>query len=455
MSVITRSRKALAGFALIGAGALVLAGCSSDPGTSNGDDNGNGNGNEPSGFTFPIDCDAAAPKAYTPEYSSSSTGPGTDLVYKLGTALPVTGNLAFLGPPEIAGTEFAAAEVNAAGKGITIDLLQGDSGDTDNKAYETEIPRLLAEGATAIVGAASSGVSLQFIDQVIGAGAIQFSPANTSAAFTGYEDNGLYWRTAPSDVLQGEVLGNLIASDGAETLGLIIINDSYGTGLACFTKEAFEAAGGEVVAATLYNTGDANFTSQIETVLAANPDGIALITFDEVKTIIPELVSANVPAEKLYFVDGNLANFSGEFEDGTLTGAKGTYPAVDPASIDTFRTDLAAFYADQGNGELKEFTYGPESYDAVILLALAALEAGSTEGADVAAHLQQVSGGTGDGTKCTSFAECADIIIGGGVADYDGVSGPITFNEVGDPTGASIGIFEYGDDNNYSWLRAG
>ncbi len=60
-----------------------------------------------------------------------------------------------------------------------------------------------------------------------------------------------------------------------------------------------------------------------------------------------------------------------------------------------------------------------------------------------------------NGTKCTSYGECADIIIAGGVADYDGVSGPITFNEVGDPTQASIGIFQYGDDNNYSFLNVG
>lgn len=453
MSVFTKSRRTLAGFALLGAGALVLAACSGGtPTTPGGDET---TPPETGGFTFPIDCVAEAPEPYEHEFSPTSEGPGTDLTYTIGTALPVTGNLAFLGPPEIAGTEFAAYEVNEADKGITIDLLQGDSGNTDNKAYETEIPRLLNAGATAIVGAASSGVSLQFIDQVLAAGAIQFSPANTSAEFTGYEDEGLYWRTAPSDVLQGEVLGNLIASDGAETLGFIILNDSYGTGLACFTKESFENAGGEVVAATLYNDGDANFSSQIETVLAANPDAIALITFDEVKTIIPELISAGVSAESLYFVDGNLANFEGEFDEGTLVGAKGTYPAVDPDTIDTFRTSLQDFWVEQGEDSLTEFTYAPESYDAVILLALAALQAGSTEGAEVAAHLQSVSGGIPGGTKCFTFDECADLIIAGEQIDYDGVSGPITFNGAGDPTEATIGIFEYGEDNNYSWLRAG
>ncbi|APF35171.1 amino acid ABC transporter substrate-binding protein [Microbacterium sp. AISO3] len=452
MGVLTRSRtaKVLGGIAVIGASALVLAGCAGDsePAAS-GDAGGN------TSADFPIDCEAAEPASYTPEYTSTSTGPGTDLTYTIGTALPVTGNLAFLGPPEISATEFAASEINAAGKGITIDLKQGDSGDTDNKAYETEIPRLLGEGATAIIGAASSGTSLQFIDQVIAANAIQFSPANTSAAFTGYKDNGLYWRTAPSDVLQGEVLGNLIGADGNETLGMIVLNDAYGTGLACFTKAAFEAAGGEVVATSLYNTGDTNFSAQVEDVLAAGPDAIALITFEEVKTIIPELIGADVSPEQLYLVDGNLANFGDDFEAGTMAGAKGTYPAVDPASIATFRDNLQAFWTGAGNAELQDFTYGPESYDAVVLLALAALQAGSTAGPDVAANLQAVSGGSGDGTKCTSFAECADLIIAGQAADYDGVSGPITFNEVGDPTEASIGVFEYGDDNNYEFVRVG
>ncbi len=444
MNFFSRSRtgKVLGGIAVVGVSALVLAGCSG----------GGGDDASADAFDFPIDCDAAAPASYTPEYSSTSTGPGTDLTYTMGTALPVTGNLAFLGPPEIAGTELAASDVNAAGKGITIDLIQGDSGDTDNKAYETEVPRLLNAGATAIIGAASSGTSLQFIDTVIAADAIQFSPANTSAAFTGYEDNGLYWRTAPSDVLQGEVLGNLIAGDGNETLGMIVLNDSYGTGLACFAKESFEAAGGEVVAASLYNTGDTNFSAQVEDVLAASPDAIALITFEEVKTIIPEVI-ADFPADKLYFVDGNLANFGDEFEAGTLAGAKGTYPAVDPAATATFRENLEAFWVAQGNAELKDFTYAPESYDAVILLALAALQAGSTAGPDVAANLQSVSGG--EGTKCTTFAECADLIIAGEAADYDGVSGPIAFNEVGDPTEATIGVFEFGDDNNYEFLNIG
>jgi branched-chain amino acid transport system substrate-binding protein len=369
-----------------------------------------------------------------------------DLTLKLGSALPLTGNLAFLGPPEEAGVYLAVDEINAAGKGITIEFTPGDSGDTDNKAYDTEIPRLLNAGVQAIVGAASSGTSLQFIDRVIAECVIQFSPANTSAALSTYEDRGLYFRTAPSDVLQGEVLGNLIAEDGHQKISMIVLNDSYGTGLAQFVTEAFEAAGGEVLAAPTYNTGDTNFTSQIAEALAGDPDAIVLITFDEVKTIVPELIS-QFPGKNLYFVDGNLTNYSEVFAAGALEGAKGTYPGVNESKIGDFITRMNDSWVARGNAPLELNAYGPESYDAVVLLALAALEARSTQGANMSMKLREVSGGEGGGTKCTTFAECADIINGGGTADYDGPSGNVTFNEVGDPTDGNILIQQF-DANN-------
>ena len=367
-----------------------------------------------------------------------------DLTLKLGSALPLTGNLAFLGPPEEAGAYLAVDEINAAGKGITIDYTPGDSGDTDNKAYDTEIPRLLNAGVEAVVGAASSGVSLQFIDRLTAECVIHFSPANTSAAFTDYEDKGLYFRTAPSDVLQGEVLGNLIAEDGHQRISMIVLNDAYGTGLAGFVTEAFEAAGGEVIAAPTYNTGDTNFTSQISEALAGDPDAIVLVTFDEAKTIVPELTS-QFPGENLYFVDGNLTPY--DFAPGTLEGAKGTFPGVNESKIGEFVTQLNDSWVARGNAALDLYAYGPETYDAVVLLALAALEARSTEGANMAEKLREVSGGSGNGTKCSSFAECADIINDGGTADYDGPSGAITFNEVGDPTDGNILIQQF-DGNN-------
>ncbi|MGC5172972.1 ABC transporter substrate-binding protein [Micromonospora sp. DT81.3] len=416
----SRVRAALGGIAIAGVSVLVLAGCTSG---------GGGEASEP----------------------TESAGPVEDLALTIGTALPQTGNLAFLGPPEEAGVAYAQSQINAAtaDTGLELEVVFGDSGNTDNKAYETEIPRLLGEGVSAIIGAASSSTSLQFIDQVVGAGVIQFSPANTSDAFTTYDDNGLYFRTAPSDVLQGEVLGNLIAEDGNQTLGMIVLNDSYGTGLAKYVTEAFEAAGGEVVAAPTYNTGDTSFDAQISEVLAAAPDAIALITFDEVVTILPSLIG-QFPADKFYFVDGNLKNFEpGQFPEGSLTGSKGTLPGLTIDTLGEFTDELDAFLEEEGTPALTDYSYAAESYDATILLALGALAAGSTEGEAIAGKLQEVSGGSGDGEKCETYADCAAIIVGGGTADYDGISGPITFDEVGDPTEASIGIYEYQDDNTY------
>lgn len=421
MSVITRSRarKVISGIAAIGVSALVLAGCAAGGGTP----------------------DSEAPAGEV----------GGDLSLKIGTALPQTGNLAFLGPPEEAGVALAEEKINAISDetGLKLETVFGDSGDTDNKAYETTIPKLLSADVSAIIGAASSGTSLQFIDQVIGAGVIQFSPANTSDEFTNYEDDGLYFRTAPSDVLQGDVLGNLIAEDGNQTLGLIVVNDSYGTGLAKYVSEAFEEAGGEVVAQSTFNTGDTTFDSQISEVLAASPDAIALISFDEVSTILPGLFG-QFPADKLYFVDGNLKNFKDAgFPPGSLTGAKGTLPGLSIDTISDFTAELDAFVAKQGKPALQDYAYGAESYDATVLLALASIAAGSTDPKAIAGKLQEVSGGSGEGEKCESYEDCAKIILDGGTADYEGISGPITFDEKGDPTEAAIGIYQYIADNTY------
>ena len=373
-------------------------------------------------------------------------GPAEQLTLKIGTILPQSGALAFLGPPEEAGVALAVQEINEADLGITVEAVYRDSGDTTTDTATVSVTDLLSQDVTAIVGAASSGVSFTVIDQITGAGVVHFSPANTSPDFTNYDDGGLYWRTAPSDLLQGEVLGNLIAEDGAATLGMLVLNDAYGTGLAAALGATFEAAGGEVVAEELFNEGDTSFDAQVSALTAAAPDAIAVITFDQAKVVVPALVGAGYPGSQLYFVDGNLANYTEDFEPGLVEGAKGTLPG--PALADGFRDRLL-----EVDPDLTEFAYSAESYDTVILLALAALAAGSTEGVDIASKLQEVSGGSGDGEKATDFASAAQIILDGGVVDYDGPSGPITFDENGDPTEATIGIYQYAADNTFSRIN--
>ena len=424
----TRSARTVwTGVAIAGVSALLLSACST-------------------GTTPPAESESPAASG-----DALPIAEGTrDLSLPLGTILPQSGALAFLGPPEEAGVQLGADDVNAAGGGISVDVTFRDSGDTTTDTATVSVTDLLSQNVSGIIGAASSGVSKTVIDQIVAAGVIQFSPANTSADFTDYNDNGLYWRTAPSDVLQGEVLGNLIAEDGNATLGMIVLNDSYGTGLAKFTKEAFEAAGGKVVAESLFNEGDSSFDAQISEVTAANPDAIALITFDQAKIITPALVGSGYPGDKLYFVDGNLADYSKDWAPGLVAGSKGTLPGLDVGTLGDFTDRLKGV-----DPSLTDYSYAAESYDAVVLLALAAYAANSTDGTEIAKYLQQVSGGSGDGEKVTSFEDGIKLLDEGKQIDYDGPSGPITFDKNGDPTEATIGIFQYNDDNTYSRIGDG
>src|SRR5918994_7919823 len=163
--------------------------------------------------------------------TAPSTGDGT---LALGTLLPQTGTLAFLGPPEFAGVNLAVEEINAAGGvlGEQVTISHTDSGDTSTDIASQSVDRLLGEGVDAIIGAASSGVTSTVIDAVTQGDTVMFSPANTSPDFTEYPDNGLYFRTAPSDVLQGRVMGDLVISDGYANIGIMALQDPYGEGLA-------------------------------------------------------------------------------------------------------------------------------------------------------------------------------------------------------------------------------
>ncbi|MCU1510361.1 MAG: amino acid/amide transporter substrate-binding protein family [Arthrobacter sp.] len=361
---------------------------------------------------------------------------------KIGSLLPTTGSLAFLGPPEIAGVNLGIKEINDAGGvlGKPVEVIHRDSGDTKTDIATQSTTALLGQGVSAIVGAASSGVSKTVINQITGAGVIQFSPANTSPDFTAWDDKGLYWRTAPSDVLQGKVLGNYMATCGAQTVGMIVLNDAYGTGLAKNVKAAFEAAGGKVVAEELFNEGDSQFSSQVDKVIAAKPDAIALITFDQAKSIVPLMTGKGIKPIQMFLVDGNMSDYSKDFQAGTLKGAQGTIPGT--FAKDDFKKKLLTI-----DPALKDYSYAGESYDAVNLISLAAEAAKSTKGTDIAAQLKAVSE---SGEKCNTFPSCVTLLRNGKDIDYDGQSGPVSFSEAGDPTEAFIGIYEFQDDNKYT-----
>ncbi|GGO02219.1 amino acid ABC transporter substrate-binding protein [Microbispora rosea subsp. aerata] len=392
--------------------------------------------------------DSAAPASSAPAAESSAPAAATaqgDGVLTIGTLLPQTGSLAFLGPPEFAGVGLAVKEINEAGGvlGKPVVQIDTDSGDTSTNIASQSVDKLLQQKVDVVVGAASSSVSLSVIDKITGAGVLQFSPANTSDQFTTYDDKGLYFRTAPPDVLQGRVLGDLILADGNDTVGILALQDAYGTGLADNVQKAVEGGGGQVVEKVIYDPKAADYSADVAKIKEANPKAVALIGFDETKKIIPELVKQGLTAKKVkyYFVDGNLSNYgtgADGFPKGTLEGAKGTQPGAQVS--DAFKERLKTV-----DPSLKDFNYGPEAYDATMLTALAAVAAKSDAPKDIAAKLQEVSSG---GEKCTDFKTCNDLLAAGKDIDYDGASGPIEFNEAGDPAEATIGIYQYGADNN-------
>jgi branched-chain amino acid transport system substrate-binding protein len=409
--------------AVLGVAGLVLTACGGSSDTASTSDKPSGSASAPAG----------------------AKGDGT---LKIGTLLPQTGSLAFLGPPEIAGVALAAKDINEAGGvlGKQVEITNSDSGDTSTDTASQSVDRLLSNDVDTIIGAASSGVTLSVIDKITGAGVLEISPANTSPELTDYADKGLYFRTAPSDVLQGRVDADLIAADGSSTLGMLVLQDSYGTGLADAVEKSFTESGGQVVEKVIYDPKAASFSTEVGKIKAADPEAIILIAFDETKKIIPEMVKQGIgpSTKKIYFVDGNVgADYSKDFPKGTLTGVQGTNPGV--AATDDFKARLRTM-----DPKLDAYTYGPESYDATVLVALAAEAAGDDSGTSMASKMQEVSAG---GEKCTSFKDCLALLKDDKDIDYDGVSGPVEFNEKGDPSEATIGIYKFDDTNIAKYVK--
>jgi branched-chain amino acid transport system substrate-binding protein len=383
------------------------------------------------------DDDNAGEQEQEQEQEPAPKGDGT---LTFGSLLPQTGDLAFLGPPEFAGVDLAIEDINAAGGVLGNDVkgIKADSGDGTPDIAGAEVDKLLNAKTDVVIGAAASGVSVSVIDKITGAGVVHFSPANTAAGFDTYDDNGLYFRTSPSDVLQGEILANLVVEDGHENVAILGRQDFYGEGLSERTQEVLEEKGATVSDFILYAADAQNFTAEVNQVAASKPDAIVMVSFNETTKIIPQLIAKGLGPQdvQIYFVDGNLADYSAESFD--LTGVKGTAPgAAEPDA--EFEARL------REDKTVTDLTYGAESYDAVIISALAAIAAGDDSGEAVGSEIVNV---TREGTQCSSFEECAGLLEDGEDIDYEGKSGPTDMTDSGSLTSGTYGINLY-DGNNY------
>ena len=357
----------------------------------------------------------------------------------LGYILPETGNLAFLGPPMIAATEMAVAEINAAGGvlGLPVSLLAGDEAGDSALAAETA-SRQLAAGVNAIVGAAATGMTMAIIDQVTSAGVVQCSPSNTGPGLTTYPDSGYYFRTAPSDAFQGPILAEQLLEDGFGSISIVARADDYGRGLLEATVAAFEAAGGDVLLQETVDPEAPTFDAAVEAMVASGAEAHVVITFAEGTAIVQGLLAAGVDPSTLYGADGIAsATFAGAVDPANpnvLDGMTFTAPSKD--ATPEFKDNLVAF-----RPGLEDFLFAAQAYDCVHLFALAAQAAGSTDSAAIRDNMIAVT--TGD-VVCTNFAECAEALAAGSTISYRSAAGEsLAFMEVRGGSGEpSRGLYD-------------
>ncbi|MFI2648610.1 ABC transporter substrate-binding protein [Micromonospora fulviviridis] len=226
---------------------------------------------------------------------------GSPLV--LGGLLPKTGDLALAYPPMAAGAALAIREINAAGGvlGDPVVWVDGDDG-TDPKVAKTTVASHVQRGVHVIIGAGASGISRAVLPDVVAAGRVLFSPSNTDAGLSTLDDKGLYFRTAPSDILQGRALADVIMRDGPHKIAIVARKDSYGEGLQENVRAELERAGmgADKVKLLSYvppegaSAPPVDFSAGAREIKGYGADAVLVIGFGESAKVITDLADAGV-----------------------------------------------------------------------------------------------------------------------------------------------------------------
>ena len=398
----------------------------------------------------------------TPEIASEGTEQSAD-VLRIATLLPQSGPLAYLAPGPRAATALAVSDINDAGGVLDHDIevvVNANEGATSEPTVNAEgVDDVLAARPAFVLGAVSSAMTHAAMPRLTDAGVLMGSPSNTGDALTGVND--LYFRTAPPDALQGRALGSLIAQDGAESVAILAADDDA----AAPFRDALEAVLGEQSVDVVFGADDSGedvptdqtmFASEVAAVDAADADAVVVLANEQTPQLISELADRDVDLSNLYFRDVNTVDFSSgadgeEFESGLLSGAQGVIPGA--RADDTFRERLASAFDASDGGELEVFNYAPESYDAIVLVALAAERGGAADSGTIVEHLAAVSGADG-GEECATYAECLALLAADADIHYTGQAGIGPITEDGDPSTALIGVYEYDDANVPVYARS-
>ena len=342
-------------------------------------------------------------------------------VVKIGVLLGFTGPIESLTPDMAAGAEMAMAEVSKSGKfmgGSTIESVRGDSTCVDAAAATATAERLItSDKVVAIMGADCSGVTTAVLQNVATAkGVVMISPSATSPALSTIEDNGLFFRTSPSDARQGQVLAEILKEKGVKSAAISYTNNDYGKGLADSIQSNFEAVGGKVTISASHEDGKGDYGAEVGALAQAGGDVLIVAGYLDQggKGIIQASLDAGA-FETFVLPDGMIGDSLPEAIGSDLNGSYGTLPAAQGDGVAVFEK-LAT------EAGFKPGPYAPQSYDAAALMILAMQASGSTDSNTFKAKIMDVANAPGEKINPGELGKALEILAAGGDVDYVGAS---------------------------------
>ena len=341
---------------------------------------------------------------------------------KIGIILGFTGPIESLTPDMAAGAELAIAEVNGGGKfmgGSKVTGIRGDSTCVDSAAAQATAERLVtSDKVNAIMGADCSGVTGAILANVAMAnGVVMISPSATSPGLSTAEDNGLFFRTAPSDARQGQVVAEILKDRGFMNAAITYTNNDYGKGLADSIESNFKAVGGTVTINTSHEEGKGDYSAEVAALAQAGGDILVVAGYLDQggKAIIQSSLDTGA-FDIFYLPDGMIGDSLPAAIGEGLNGSIGDVPGTDSPGAAMF-VELAAKAGFKGDGP-----FSPESYDAAALIMLAMQAAGSTNSQDFKSKVMDVANAPGKKVFPGDLSAALEYIAAGGEVDYVGAS---------------------------------
>lgn len=356
---------------------------------------------------------------------------------KIGALMPMTGDLQAFGETSLNGVNLAVEQINAAGGvlGQPIEVSIGDTQTAAQPSIDAAQKLVSIEDVVAIVGALSSGNTIPVAESITKSSKVpQVSPASTSPVISTLADDDFLFRTVPSDAFQGVALAQVAREQGLENVSIIYVNNDYGQGLADSFQAAFEAQGGTISGSVPYEKGQASYRGELQQLAADGAEALLLIGYPENGITILKQSLEEGFFDRFVFTDGMKAPEVIEAIGAeVLEGAFGTVSQSDTES-EAYTRFTNAY--EEMYGELPPKPYIDTSYDAMMILALAIQQAGSTEGPAIQQAIRSVANAPGVEILPGEWAKAVEAIANGEDIDYTGASGSLEFDEQGDVAGA-------------------